>query len=95
MAQTLTMYMTGGPVRIPATIRAVREALPADHRDEFTAEAETTDVGDLPMLLASWVMRIPTEHDADEEALIARIRAGDLSGVTFPDDLTDEYRSAG
>ncbi|MFI5617852.1 hypothetical protein [Streptomyces sp. NPDC051567] len=95
MAKTLTMYMTGGPVQVPATIRGVREALPAELREEFTAEAENTEVGELPMLLARWVMQVPTGYEAEEEALVARVRAGDFSGVRFPDDLTDAYRSTG
>ncbi|MER6914545.1 hypothetical protein ABT354_22970 [Streptomyces sp. NPDC000594] len=95
MTQTLTMYTTGGPVEVPATIRGVREALPAELRATFTAEAETTAVGDLPMLLARWLMKAPTGYEAEEDALVARVREGDFTGVTFPDDLTDEYRSAG
>ncbi|MEV3874849.1 hypothetical protein [Streptomyces sp. NPDC049906] len=95
MGQTLTLYMIGGPVQVPATIRGVRTALPEGLRAEFTAEAETTDVAELPMLMARWVMRIPTGHEAEEEALVARLKEGDFTGVVFPEDLTDEYRSAG
>ncbi|MGX2994950.1 hypothetical protein JNUCC64_11725 [Streptomyces sp. JNUCC 64] len=93
MTRTLTLYMIGGPVEVPATIRDLRAALPEALRAGFTAEAEAADVGDLPMLLARWVMRVPTGHETEEEALVARLRRGDFTGVTFPDDLTDEYRS--
>ncbi|MEO3976371.1 hypothetical protein [Streptomyces sp. CAU 1734] len=95
----LTMYMTGGPVRVPGTIRGVREALPEEVRAAFTAEIEDAPAEELRTVLVRWAMNIPTEHDAAEEAVIERVRAGDFTGVTFAEDLEDlgddEYRSAG
>ncbi|MFE7131705.1 hypothetical protein ACFVIM_12655 [Streptomyces sp. NPDC057638] len=92
----LTMHMTGGPIQVPATIRQVREALPDELRAQFTAEIESAAADQLPFTLVRWAMTIPTEHDDAEEALLARVRAGDFSGVTFADELgDDEYRSAG
>ncbi|MFI5616749.1 hypothetical protein [Streptomyces sp. NPDC051567] len=95
-AHHLTMYMTGGPVQVPATIRGVREALPEGLRDRFAAEIDDAPAGELQYTLARWAMNIPTEHDADEEALLERVRSGDFSDVTFAEDLgDDEYRSLG
>lgn len=95
MADSFTMHMTGGPVEVPATISGIRGALPEELRAAFTAEAENTVAAELPLLLARWALRIPTAQDAEEEALVERLRAGDFSGVTFSADHTDEYRSAG
>ncbi|MFF2020990.1 hypothetical protein ACFVW2_04150 [Streptomyces sp. NPDC058171] len=90
----LTTYMTGGPVRVPATIRGVREALPEELRARFVAEIEDAPADQLPFTLVRWAMNIPTEHDAAEEALLDRVRSGDLSQVTFVEDFgDDEYRS--
>lgn len=90
------MYMTAGTVRLPATIRGVREALPEEERAAFTAEIENAAADELRTVLVRWAMNIPTEHDDAERALVERIRSGDLSGVTFAEDLDDdEYRSAG
>lgn len=36
------MDATGGPVRVPATIRGVGEALPEAERVQFTTEIENT-----------------------------------------------------
>ncbi|MFE7129989.1 hypothetical protein ACFVIM_03945 [Streptomyces sp. NPDC057638] len=94
--EPLMMYMTGGPVPMPSTIQEVREALPAEKRDAFTEAMEGAPAGELTTLLMRWVLAIPTEHDADEDALARRIAAGDFSEVTFADELgDDEYRSAG
>ncbi|MEV4434741.1 hypothetical protein [Streptomyces sp. NPDC049585] len=95
MAKTFTIHMTGGTVEVPATILGIRQALPEELREQFTAEAESAGADELRMLLASWAMRIPTEHDDEEEALVARLKAGDFSDVVFADDIVDEYRSAG
>ncbi|MFE0423484.1 hypothetical protein [Streptomyces sp. NPDC058953] len=92
---SLTMYMTGGPVAVPATIGGVREALPEAERAVFTHEIESVPADGLQMTLMRWAMRIPTEQDAAEDAVAARLVAGDFTGVTFTDDLgDDEYRGA-
>ncbi|MCC3767813.1 hypothetical protein [Streptomyces sp. UNOC14_S4] len=95
MPKTFTMHMTGGTVQVPATITGIRQALPEELRDRFTTEAENADADELHMLLMSWAMRIPTAHDQDEEDAVARLKAGDLTGVVFADELDDAYRSAG
>ncbi|MEU5164495.1 hypothetical protein AB0G74_33410 [Streptomyces sp. NPDC020875] len=92
---SLTMYMTGGPVAVPATISGVRDALPETERARFTDEIESIPADGLQMALMRWAMLIPTEQDAAEEELAARLIAGDFSGVTYTDDLgDDEYRGA-
>ncbi|WP_445401295.1 hypothetical protein ACSMX9_08525 [Streptomyces sp. LE64] len=82
----LTMYMTGGPVRVPATIGAMREALPDGLRERFIAEIESAPADQLQFTLVRWVMNIPTPHDAAEEELLGRVRSGDFSPVTFAED---------
>ncbi|MGW1146156.1 hypothetical protein ACWD6I_14100 [Streptomyces sp. NPDC002454] len=56
----VTMYMTGGPVQVPATIGAVREALPDELREQFVAEIESAPADQLQFTLVRWAMNIPT-----------------------------------
>ncbi|MFF4530446.1 hypothetical protein ACFY1P_14340 [Streptomyces sp. NPDC001407] len=94
MAKTFTTTIGGRTVELPGTIRTIREALPAEQREEFEREAEQAGADEISGVLARWALRTPQAHDPEEEALIARLKAGDLSGVRF-DDEDDEYRSAG
>ncbi|MFJ4770793.1 hypothetical protein ACIP88_17005 [Streptomyces uncialis] len=83
-------------MRVPATIRGVREALPEELRARFATEIDDTPAAQLPFTLVRWSMNIPSGHDDAEEALLERVRSGDFTEVTFADDLgDDEYRSAG
>ncbi|MFF4532763.1 hypothetical protein ACFY1P_26270 [Streptomyces sp. NPDC001407] len=94
MAKTFTTTIGGRAVELPGTIHAIREALPAQQREEFAHEAEQAGADEISGVLARWALRTPQAHDPDEEALVARLKAGDFSGVHF-DDESDEYRSAG
>lgn len=94
MAKTFTTTIGGRTVELPGTIHAIREALPAEQRAEFEREAEQAGADEISGVLARWALRTPQAHDPEEDALIARLKAGDFSGVRF-DDETDEYRSAG
>ncbi|MFF4741349.1 hypothetical protein ACFY2W_36510 [Streptomyces sp. NPDC001262] len=94
-AKSFVTHMTGGPVDLPSTILGIREALPAEMREGFNSEVEQADAADLPLLLARWAMRIPTDQDAAEAELADRVRAGDFSGVTFDSESDDAWRSAG
>jgi hypothetical protein len=89
------MYGPGGVEELPSTIPGIRDALPEDQRAEFDRQVNATGAGDLPALLARWAMHIPSQQDAEEEALVARLRAGDFSGVTFVDETNDAWRNAG
>jgi hypothetical protein len=89
------MYGPGGVVELPSTIPGIRSRLPEDEREAFDREVSATGAGDLPAVLTRWAMRIPSEQDAEEEALVARLRAGDFSGVTFADEIDDAWRHTG
>jgi hypothetical protein len=89
------MYGPGGVVELPSTISGIRDALPENEREEFDRQVNATGAGDLPSLLARWAMQIPSEQDGEEEALVARLRAGDFSDVTFADETDDAWRNAG
>ncbi|TDC80192.1 hypothetical protein [Streptomyces hainanensis] len=80
---------------MPSTIAGIRAALPEGEREAFDQEVCTTDARNLLMVLARWAMHIPTELDAPEEVLVARLKEGDFSSVTFADETDDAWRSAG
>ncbi|GHC48756.1 hypothetical protein [Streptomyces cinnamoneus] len=95
MAKTFTTTIGGRTVELPGTINSIREALPAPLRAEFEREAEQAGADEISGVLARWALRTPQAHDPEEEALIARLKAGDFSGVHFDDESGDTYRSAG
>ncbi len=95
MAKTFTTTVGGRTVELPGTIHAIREALPEEQRAEFEREAEQAGADEISGVLARWALRTPQAYDPDEEALVARLKAGDFSGVRFDDESEDEYRSAG
>ncbi|WP_372409663.1 hypothetical protein [Streptomyces luteireticuli] len=95
MAKTFTTTIGGRRVELPGTIRSIREVLPEEQRAEFEQEAEQAGADEIGGVLARWALRTPQAYDPDEEALIARLKAGDLSGLHFADGSDDEYRSAG
>lgn len=74
MAKTHTMYMAGGPVEVPGTIKGIREALPEDQRAQFTAEVENAGFDELREVLTRWSMQVPTENDVAEEAMYRRLQ---------------------
>ncbi|GAA2247182.1 hypothetical protein GCM10010232_38010 [Streptomyces amakusaensis] len=94
-AKTLTTTLSDGrQVELPGTIRTIRQALDPELAAEFVREAEDAGVGELPGVLARWALRTPQAHDPGEEEQIARIRAGDMTGLLYA-DRADAYRSAG
>ncbi|MFI5621620.1 hypothetical protein [Streptomyces sp. NPDC051567] len=95
MAKTLrTTLSSGQRVELPGTIRTIRAALDPDQVAEFIAEVEDAGADEIPGILARWALRTPGAYDPGEEEQIARIRAGDLSGLVYADEA-DEYRSTG
>ncbi|MER7050050.1 hypothetical protein [Streptomyces jumonjinensis] len=93
--KTLTTTLSDGcQVELPGTIRTIRQALDPEMAAEFIREAEDAGIGELPGVLARWALRTPQAHDPGEEEQIARIRAGDMTGLIHADQ-TDAYRSAG
>ncbi|MGW1075456.1 hypothetical protein [Streptomyces sp. NPDC002537] len=89
MAEMFTTTIGGRIVELPGTIHTIREALPTDQREEFEGEAEQAGADGISGVLARWALRTPQAYDPEEEALIARLKAGDFSGVRF-DDGTGE-----
>ncbi|MFI7278610.1 hypothetical protein [Streptomyces sp. NPDC049879] len=79
------VWTTTGPdgreIELPSTIAAVRAALPEEQRAAYDAELETVPG---PRLTRWLVMRaletVPGLTEADE-AVVARLRAGDYSGA--------------
>ncbi|WKK21875.1 hypothetical protein QZH56_24000 [Streptomyces olivoreticuli] len=86
MAKTFTTTIGGRTVELPGTIRTIREALPAERREEFEREAEQAGADGISGVLARWALRTPQAHDPGEEALITRLKGGDFSGVRFDDE---------
>ncbi|MFD5557785.1 hypothetical protein ACFWIA_28590 [Streptomyces sp. NPDC127068] len=95
LAKTLSTTLSDGRrVELPGTIRTIRQALDPELADEFTHEVENVGVDELPGVLARWALRTPQAHDPGEEEQVARIRAGDMTGLIHADQA-DAYRSAG
>ncbi|MCX2970107.1 hypothetical protein WDH52_19580 [Streptomyces sp. TRM70308] len=78
-APTMTTYVDGQPVAVPATIAAVRAQLGAGDRERFDAEIERTPALQVPAVLIAWALP-PEVRAADEEAF-QRLARGDHSGM--------------
>ncbi|SOD67098.1 hypothetical protein SAMN06297387_12866 [Streptomyces zhaozhouensis] len=74
---TMTTYVGGDPVEIPATIAGVRAALTEDQRAAFDEEIAHTHALELPHVLIRWALP-PEAHDEDEAAF-RRLEAGDFT----------------
>ncbi|MDT0270543.1 hypothetical protein RM844_30150 [Streptomyces sp. DSM 44915] len=85
MHPMLKTHVNGELVELPGTIAAVRETLPAEERDEFTREAETTPAPELVGVLARWALR-GTAADAEDEDVFRRLERGDHGGCVPADD---------
>ena len=86
---------TPGParevVRVPRTIRAVREALPAEQRAQFAAEM---DVGEQPATFEGWWMRAVVYSSPRTLALLEQARAGALKTVPAEQVFGDRWATA-
>ncbi|OPC80364.1 hypothetical protein B4N89_04840 [Embleya scabrispora] len=60
-------------IEIPATIAGIREALPAEQRDEFTKVIEDTPARDMPLIMNRWSRRTRPEIDAATRREMDRI----------------------
>ncbi|MEU0939328.1 MULTISPECIES: hypothetical protein [unclassified Embleya] len=88
-------HIAGREVALPGTIADIREALPETDRADFVREIESASADELFGLMASWALRTPEAHDPDEDALVERLKTGDMTGMTYADELDDAYRSTG
>ncbi|WP_406296790.1 hypothetical protein OG948_14395 [Embleya sp. NBC_00888] len=91
----LTTHIGGREVTLPGTIADIREALPEALRADFEREIESVSADELFGVMASWALRTPQAHDPDEDALVERLKAGDMTGMKYADELDDAYRSTG
>ncbi|MFI5617696.1 hypothetical protein [Streptomyces sp. NPDC051567] len=73
-------------VGLPSTIEDVRAALPPAQRASFDVEIGTTSGPELPLRLAMWALRTVPGAVEEMDGQVDRLRAGDYTGVTFPDD---------
>ncbi|MCS0638999.1 hypothetical protein NX801_25810 [Streptomyces sp. LP05-1] len=78
---TWTTSVAGREGRVPATINGVRVAL--GHEPERLAASEA-EIGDAPaeqpqLVLTEWALST-TGADEEDDAVIARLRAGDFTG---------------
>lgn len=80
-AATWTTPIGGEPVRIPATIDGVREALGGDPQRlaEFEAEIGAAPADRLHLVVARWSLST-TAADEEDDAVVARLRVGDFTG---------------
>lgn len=86
--ETMTTYVNGKPVEIPATIAAVRATLDADQAAEFDHEIAHTPALQLPHVLIRWAL--PPEAQQEQEAMFAALDRGDFTGFSpYPDAEAD------
>jgi hypothetical protein len=83
---TWTAYVHGKPVQLPATIDGIRAKLPSDRREAFEAEIGKTPGAELEQKLGLWALKTCPGAVEEMDDTVARLRAGDFSGVTFLDD---------
>ncbi|MFE3205957.1 hypothetical protein [Embleya sp. NPDC059237] len=87
-----THVVRGEAVTLPGTLGGIRAALPADRRAAFDEEMYSTPLEHLARrAILGWAL--PAEAHAESEEDLARIRAGDYTGVT--DGLGNPVRPPG
>ncbi|MFH9871598.1 hypothetical protein ACH4NT_36675 [Streptomyces lydicus] len=89
-AATWTTHIDGQLVEIPATIEGIRAVLVEAGADveAYDAEVRQTPAQDLHRVLARWAL--PEEAAAEDDAIVAQLRAGDFSGCV---PQGDEHRT--
>ncbi|MFG2174757.1 hypothetical protein ACGFMO_25930 [Streptomyces niveus] len=78
-----TTYIDGELVQIPATIEGIRATLDESDRAVFDTEIGRTPAQDLHQALARWAL--PAEAEAEDDAAVARLKAGDFTGCVVQD----------
>ncbi|MEW1551871.1 hypothetical protein [Streptomyces tsukubensis] len=84
-AGTWTTVIGGELVEVPATIEGIRATLSPERAAEFDLVVARTHASKLPQVLADWAL--PAEALAEEDEVIARLKAGDHSDSVPQDDL--------
>lgn len=80
---TWTTYIDGEPVQVPATIEGIRATLDEADRTVFDAQIGRTPAQDLHQVLARWAL--PAEAENEDDAAVARLKAGDFTGCVLQD----------
>lgn len=82
-AATWTTYIDGEPVQVPATIEGIHSTLGEVDRTVFDAQIGRTPAQDLHQVLARWAL--PAGAEAEDDATVARLKAGDFTGCVLQD----------
>ncbi|UKY54974.1 hypothetical protein [Streptomyces inhibens] len=85
---TWKTVIDGKLVEVQATIEGIRATLPKEDRDAFDAEVRQTPAQDLHRVLARWAL--PTAAEDEDEAIVARLKAGDFTGC-IPQDGDEHH----
>ena len=84
-----------GPARtvvtLPRTIRAVRQALPAERRAQFAAELEDGDVAEV---FNRWWMRAIVYSSPETMAELEKVRSGTWRGVSAEEVFGERWSAA-
>ncbi|MEV7420393.1 hypothetical protein [Streptomyces sp. NPDC089919] len=78
-AATWTTHVGGERTELPATIDGIRATLPENQRATFDAEIGATPADELHLVLVGWALSA-TEAAAEDDAVLARLRAGETVG---------------
>jgi len=77
-------------VDLPGTIGGIRAALPEARRAEFDRAIDAAPLAEVPLVAARW--SLPPEAIAEDDALVAQLRAGDDSSFVGLHDPAEEQR---
>ncbi|MFI7278527.1 hypothetical protein [Streptomyces sp. NPDC049879] len=81
-----TTTVHGQEVQLPGTIAAISEALPEEQRAAFEADLRHIPVRGLQQWLVRRALETVPGAEEEDQATLAKLRAGDLSGVTYADE---------
>ncbi|MFF8960823.1 hypothetical protein [Streptomyces sp. NPDC014894] len=93
-ADPWSTQVRGETVTLPSTAADIRAALPAERQAEFDAALAELDAAGAPeelrtLRLAWWALETVPGAVEETDAEIARLRAGDYSGVVTLDENGD------
>ncbi|MGC0417222.1 hypothetical protein [Embleya sp. AB8] len=74
-------------VDLPGTLDGIRASLPEDRREEFDRAVGSVPLTEVPLVAARW--SLPPEAIAEDDALVAQLRAGDHSSFVGLHDPGD------
>lgn len=89
---TWTTYIDGEAAQVPATTEGIRATLGEADRTVFDAQIGRTPAQDLHQVLARWAL--PGEAENEDDAAVARLKAGDFTGCVLQDGQEDHTGAA-